>query len=446
MRKENSTIPSPLQSLTKLFTSGGFVGNVLKLAGGTALGRGLIVLTSPLLTRLYSAEDFGLLTVYIAIFTLVSGISSLQYHMAIPLPQSDETAADLLVLSLFLVIVMTLGMAGIVLFLQDSIVQWVNTPGLKPYLWLLPLSFLGVGIYQTVSSWAVRRRAFTQIAQTKVTQDFATVLSQLILGVLHLQPLGLLVGDATGRVNGSGTLGMLVVRQDLQAFKNVSIKSIRETAKQYLRFPIYASPSNLFNSAGLRLPPLLIAAFYGAQVAGWFGLVQRVVGVPALLIGTAVSQVYMGEAASIARENPVRMYRLFRKMTSRLILIGAVPIILLGVFGPQLFRIVFGPEWYDAGVYVRLMTVMVLVQFVVSPLSNTLLILELQDLYLAWNAGRLILVAGGLIISGKLGLSAETTILIYGWLMAITYVVLFIISALKVRQLSAKHSASTATS
>jgi O-antigen/teichoic acid export membrane protein len=442
LSNENPTIPSSIQSLINLFTSGGFVGNIIKLAGGTALGRGIIMLATPLFTRLYTTEDFGLLTVYIAIFTLVSGVASLQYQMAIPLPKSDETAANLLVLSLIIVIVMSLGIAGIVSMLQDQIVQWVNTPGLRPYLWLLPLSFCGVGIYQALSSWAVRKRAFTPIAKTTVSKDLATVLAQLVAGLLQFRPLGLLVGDAIGRVSGSGTLGLLVVREDIHAFKRISPKTLAESAKKYFRFPIYSSPSILLNSAGLRLPPLLIAGFYGAEVAGWFGLVQRVIGIPVILIGTAVAQVYIGEAALMARENPARLYKLFRRMVSRLLLIGCGPIILLGIVGPHLFQFVFGEGWYDAGVYVRLLTVMILVQFVVFPLSRTLSILELQDIQLAWDAVRLILVAGGVAISGRLGLPAEATITVYGWSMALAYAALFIISALKVRELSMKHEAS----
>ena len=70
-----------------------FARNVAVLAGGTALGQGLAVLASPLLTRLYTPSGFGVLAAYTSIFSILLVVVALRYELAIPLPEDDETRA-----------------------------------------------------------------------------------------------------------------------------------------------------------------------------------------------------------------------------------------------------------------------------------------------------------------------------------------------------------------
>nr|WP_274520339.1 oligosaccharide flippase family protein [Ectothiorhodospira sp. 9100] len=136
-------------------------------------------MASPLLTRLYSPEDFGLLAVFAALLGILSVIASLRYQLAIPLPESDEEAAHVVVLGLIIVADMSLLATVLVIFFAQPIADVFNTPALASYLWLLPLALLLSGIYQVFNYWAIRVKAFTPIARTKLTQAIATVSVQL---------------------------------------------------------------------------------------------------------------------------------------------------------------------------------------------------------------------------------------------------------------------------
>ena len=50
-----------------LLPAGSFGRGVAVLAGGTAFGQALAIIASPILTRLYGPEDFGVLAVYTSI-------------------------------------------------------------------------------------------------------------------------------------------------------------------------------------------------------------------------------------------------------------------------------------------------------------------------------------------------------------------------------------------
>ncbi|MGQ9623675.1 MAG: lipopolysaccharide biosynthesis protein, partial [Candidatus Caldatribacteriaceae bacterium] len=109
---------------------GRFGRSVLLLAGGTALGQAVTVLVSPILTRLYSPEDFGVFGVYASLLGIVAVIASLRYEYAIPLPEEDETAANILALCFGVLLGMTVFSWIIIRGLGQRIIAWANVPGL----------------------------------------------------------------------------------------------------------------------------------------------------------------------------------------------------------------------------------------------------------------------------------------------------------------------------
>ena len=409
----------------KILYSKSFIRNVMLLAGGTALGQGIVILTSPILTRLYTPADFGVLAVYTSIFSILSVVVSLRYELAIPLPKDSEAAANLLVLSLLIVPGMSLLVGFSLFLLGDRIVDWVNTPALRPYLWFLPISLLGMGTYQALNYWAVRKKAFNRIAQTKLGRSFGQVLTHISLGLLKLGPLGLLLGSIVGQVSGSRILAKVAWRQDRRVLQRVTMAGLGQVARRYRRFPLISSWSALLNRTGLDMPSLLLAAFYGPQVVGWFGLGKRVIKMPMTLVGRSVSQVYIGEASQLVQENPRMLQKLFLKTALRLLLVGGIPIALLGFVSPWLFALVFGQLWREAGVYAQLLAPMFATEFVAVPISSTLNILERQDIQLAWDIGRFVLVVATLWSANALEWSPVQAVGAYSGCMLMAYLVLF---------------------
>lgn len=418
----------------KFFFGKTFIRNVLVLTGGTAFAQLLVVAVSPLLTRMYGPDDFGTLAVYASLLSVLAVIASLRYELAILLPEKEEDAANIMVLSLLTLVGMTALTGTFVWMFGDVLVQWVNAPALGPYLWLLPCSVFGVGLYQILNYWSVRKREFGRVAATKVRQSTTQVITQIACGLMAWRPLGLLLGDAIGRIGGSGTLARNVLRTDRESLRAVCGARMKQMAVRYKRFPLLTSFSSLFNSAGLQLPPLLLVAFFGTQIGGFYALVQRVVGAPMTMVGQSVAQVFFGESACLARENPKELKKLYFKAAGKLLLFGSIPIGLLALIAPWAFELIFGDAWKEAGVYIQIMAPGFIAQFVVVPLSQTLNMLERQGIQLAWDIFRFVVIIGGLVLSSVLKLPAREAIIIYGAGMFVCYVVLFFLSARAVIQ------------
>jgi len=413
------------RAVSSVLPRGRFARSVTVLAGGTALGQAIVVLTSPILTRLYTPEDFGVLAVYTSILGVVSVIASLRYELAIPLPEKDKDAANLLALSLGIVAFMGL-LAGIGTWLLGAqIVRWANASALRPYLWLLPVGVVMVGTYGVLNYWAVRKQAFTQIARTKLNQGAGLAIAQIGLGLLKSGPLGLLIGRIVGQAAGITTLAMLAYKKDKKALEAISPSRVRYMVARYRRFPLFSSGAALINALGLQLPVLLLSGFYGAQVVGQFMLVQRVFGLPLTLLGTSVSQVYLSRAAQKARADVQGLQKLFYAVAKRMAVLGSIPTIILVGAGPSLFTLVFGVEWRQAGLYAQIMAFMFLCQFVFFPLSYSFSVMERQDLSLIWTVGRLLLSTGTIYLVYRLGGDAVYAIGAYSLGMAVAYLGFF---------------------
>jgi O-antigen/teichoic acid export membrane protein len=367
---------SVITRLKALLPKGQFARSVTVLAGGTALHQGLVMLASPLLTRLYTPEDFGILAIYAAILGIVSIAASLRYEFAIPLPEDEITAANILALSFLLVIGMSSLMAVVIWLYGSNIINLLDAPDLQPYLWLLPVGLLLVGFYQALNYWAVRKKAFGLISSTKVTQGISSVTVQLGFGLLQFGPLGLIFGHILKEFAGVGSFIRAIFRSDRAVLRQIRLSSFSVVLRRYQRFPKYTVWAGMANAMSLHLPALLLAVLFSQTTAGLYMLTQKVIGLPMNLLGRSIGQVFHADAAASARQDKIAESTL--DAFCKLLRVGVGPFLLLSVTGPDLFQFVFGDEWRVAGIFAQWLAPLLLVVFITSPISTLASVLEYQ--------------------------------------------------------------------
>lgn len=402
-----------------------FFRQVSILAGGTALGQLVSIAVSPALTRLYTPQSFGILAVYTSIITIISIAASLRYELAIPITKKDEDVVNLITLSFSILIITTLLFSGFLWFTGAKITLSLNISQINPYLWLFPIGMLATGIYQIFNYVAIRLQIFTTLARTKLYQGISQAVVQLFWGIIFgSNPVGLIFGQVISQSAGTSTLvhKSRSVLQELR--KQITIQSLLITANRHRRFPIFSASSALINNAGLQLPSIILMSLYGPQVAGLYALGERLTRLPLNLIGQSISQVYLSEASRKANEDVSFLHHLFLK-TSKNLLFACVPLGLLFLVTTPLYPVVFGRSWSEAGIYVLVLTPMVLARFVVTPLSQTLNILERQDLQLVWDVARLMGTFVSLFIPHYFGWQPLYAILTYSVVMLIAYFTLY---------------------
>lgn len=351
-----------------------FARNVFTLVFGTAVGQLIAIAGTPVLTRLFSPTQFGMLAVFSSLLSIVSVIGGLRYELAIPLPRSDRAASSVLALALACVAGISLLAAAVIIWQGDRFAVLLGTPDLAAFFWLLPIAIALSGAYQAFSYWATRVGAFREISATKVQQGLAGMLVQIGSGLAHSSTLGLLAGSVMGQ-----SVGLLRL---VRVFKGPKLawrlRSILATGRRFSDFPTFTSLAALTNSAGHSLPPLVLASFFSPSVAGLYLLAQRLGSQPLTLIGRSVAQVFLSGAATARRVG--RLGELTASSFHSLLVVGVLPISLLSYVGPVAFALVFGEKWRDAGTYLQLLSPWLIAQFLVSPLGTLFVIVERQKL------------------------------------------------------------------
>lgn len=360
------------QHIAKLLPKNVFARNVSLLVGGTVSAQVLTVLASPLLTRLYSPEDFGLLAVYAGILSLFTVIASLRYELAIPLPETNSEAAHIALLSLIIVCLMAMLSAVFVFFANDFLAKLVRTPHLANFLWLLPFGVFAIGAYQVFNYWSLRTKNFSIIAKTRIWQSISNLTVQIV--GFKLGALSLLLGKT-----GSQAVGVLSLAKPalkLPEFKGWQWQQLKAVALRYRHFPLFSTWGGFLNTVSSQLPPLFFAILFSASAAGLYALAHRILAMPISLIGSAVGKVFFANAAEAHRKG--EMAALFEETYAKLVSIIMPIMLVLVIDAPRLFLLVFGDRWEKAGELARWMAPWIAVVFITSPLSTLFEILEKQ--------------------------------------------------------------------
>jgi O-antigen/teichoic acid export membrane protein len=395
---------------------------IVSIVGGSVAGQGVVILSYPLLTRLYDPSEFGLLTVFTSTVTLVAVLSTAALDGAIPLPLDDRDGAAVAWAALMTVAFTSLVTAVVWVLAADPITALLGVPQLAGYWWLAALTVLAMGSYEVLTDWMVRGRTYGALGRRNVIQGIAQAVTQVGLGLAGVRPVGLLLGFAVGRF---ASLWGLASRGGLLRQPRPTFRTLRATVSRFRRFPLLALPSAFVNRAGLEVPLLLTSAIYGDARAGLLGLTVRVISGPLGTIGQAVYQVFAGESSAAVRDPRGTLGAGVRGSVRRLLLVGLLPAAALIGFGPELFGLVFGPEWAEAGEYARVLAVAYLAQFAVVPVSATLFLLERQGQELAWAAARLLLTTAGPVVCGLVDAPITAAIAALAAGQVISYVVLY---------------------
>ena len=393
-------IDFPMRSKLIALLRPGFVRSASVLVGGTAIAQLLMLLILPVLTRLYTPEDFSALAVYVSILGIISAAACLRLEIAIPLPHRDEDAANLLALALCSSAGVTGLSALIVAMFPSQIIILIAQPLLVHYLWLLPLGIWLSSSYAALQFWATRKKKFALVSKTRVGQAFGGASAQVGFGLIGSAPLGLLVGQLVS--SGAGLFGLAkdALKNDHTAISSISWLNMRRTLVEYKRFPKYSTFESLANSASIQLPVIFIAAMAAGPEAGYLLLASRVLFSPLALIGGAVSQVYISRAPDELRANTLGEFTV--KILGGLVKTGVGPIIFLGILAPIVFPLVFGANWKRAGDLVFLLTPWCAMQFLVFPISMALHVRNLQRTALLLQLVGFVARVGSIIVAGYL--------------------------------------------
>lgn len=359
---------------------------------GTSIAQALPILFSPVLSRLYTPEAFGTFALFLSMATSLSVISTGRYELAIVLPREEKEAWHVVVLAGGMVV----GFSGLILILlemgKQPLASMLKNPEIEHWFPWVSFSVLFLGFFQIFNYWANRRHLYSQMAIARVVQSGVMVGVALVWGIIHPGSGGLIIGSLFGQL--IGVIYFASVSMDFsQNFLSLQISELFRQAKRYIKFPTLNSLHALIDILQLNGIVFLISSFFGKTVLGHYSLTMRALRSPVSLLGTSIAQVFY-QRSSQAYGQGKALYPLVQKTITRLFFLGFPVFLFLFLIAPSLFSLVFGTVWREAGVYAKLLSPWLFVNFVYSPVSQVPLILNKQGTNLLLGLGYNVLIVG----------------------------------------------------
>ncbi len=388
------------QAILDRLPEGSFIKNVLTLMTGTVFAQALTLIITPVLTRIYTPDDFGLFGVYISIIGICAILCCGRFDMAIVLPEEKEEASNLVLASLIWTFLFTIIVLLIINIWGESVASLLGSPTAKTWLWLLPVNVFFLGVFQTLNYWNTRHKNYERLATRKMTQSSLTAVAQLSFGFLtKVGAVGLIAGQLIGLFGATSFLIKKFTEEDFSNVKrNLSTHRIRTVATRYKKYPIFNMLPSVIDSITVALPVLFFTKYFDLNVAGQYSLGVRLLYLPASLIGAAVAQVYFQRIAEEYNKTG-SIDIIVRRIFKALVMIAIPFCLIIMIMGPWLFSFFFGSAWTTAGEFCRILAPAIGLRFAVSPLSQVFGAVNKQEVSAIWQVTAFVITVASLGLS-----------------------------------------------
>lgn len=402
-----------------------FSRNVITLMTGTTIAQAIPIAISPILTRIYTPEDFGLFALYMSFLMIFGSLVAGRYELAILIPKNDKDAKHIVVYSIILSFLISFILLIIVIIFKNQIVDLLNNDQIDVWLYILPFNIFIVSTVSILYYWNNRNKDYKRLSTNQIIQSSIQGTTNVVIGFISKVNAGLILGTIMGGVSSLFYLSTKT-KNDFIDFKFNKLRAIL-LMKKYIKFPKFMVPSGLLENFSAQLPIFLLGSFFGPSIVGFYSLSQRIIRVPIMLIGTSIGSVFRQEASlQLAKSGDCR--NIFKSTFKKLFIIATIPFIIFYFIAPSLFSFVFGHRWIVAGEYAQILTLLFYLQFIVNPLSSMFMIAEKQQYDLLMQIYLVISVSSAFIIGYKYFNSIEISLTIFTFVYSLKYIFELIMS------------------
>lgn len=394
--------------------------NFLTILSGNSIAQIIPLVIAPILTRIFSPEDFATYANFAALVTLLGIIASGRFELAFVIPKRKRHAQFLFVTSCIILAAVVI-LSFLLYFFRFQIAAWYNAPEMARYMIVVPLAIFSLAFHNIQQNWMLRDQRFKLISSNKVIQSLTNNLLPVAIGYIGWGFNGLIAGWVLSNFI-SIALFLPAIKKSWEPFKfhgNIA----KLIVHRYRDFPTINSIHAFTDVLATQfLIFWLITNEFGLLILGLYSVMNKYVRAPLYLVSSAVSPVYYSEAAKFKRES--QDVAPLQKRTLKITLLFAIPFLLVVLFfGPEIFAIYFGEQWRVAGVYAQIMAPALFFNFLSSPISGTAIVFDKQKQayflsVLGYTAGFVALLAMSL-----LKFEFEKALLAYSITMSAYYVI-----------------------
>lgn len=347
-----------------------------RVSGLSILGQLTVVAAIPLLTRLYSPSDFGVFMIYLGAVNILAATAALRLHVSLYVVAMGEEAHAALKLALIAIATTSLLTAGSGALLSASVPEW-----LLGLVYLVPIGMAATALVDVLNCWCLRRGHLHDFAIGKLVSPVFMTLSQLSFGVLRWGGESMVLAHILSQIVLIGFLSIrLFTWSEVGAAARVPWRNVIDMAEREYKFPLFDLPATVLGFSILNLPAILFGTFFGASVAGHFGVATRLLSSPISLVAGPLSNVFVAEAIeSKGSDQSYRSGLFLVLLTGALI---TLPALVVGAMAPYFVVPLLGTDWAPTGKLIAAMALMGGAQALSTPVQEVSTLLRRQGLRL----------------------------------------------------------------
>jgi O-antigen/teichoic acid export membrane protein len=356
------------------------------------LGQLLPIALYPIITRLYSPENLAVLGLYMSMVNVLLALSTGSFEFSIMLPKKEEESINLFSLVVIISCINCLLFFLIGLLFKDEILDFFNNRAISPWILFVPLSVFLLSINNSFTYFFNRQKKYKLIAINKVNKNWGMSIAQLSFGFSGLKKIGLVSGQLIGDTLSTLLLGINFIRYNHFSFlkQHFSRSLIRKLVVEYKKFPLFTMPTVLMNNMSSEILTILTAIWFNSGLTGAYWLTIRILSAPMALIGGALSQTFFQKFTEIINGGTQDPKPFVLRIWMILFSIAIVPLTIIFIWGEDLFVIIFGEDWRQAGKIASIVAPMTLFTFMSSPTSSSFMVLRKQNYNLLFGMIELI--------------------------------------------------------
>jgi O-antigen/teichoic acid export membrane protein len=354
-----------------------FSRNVLTLMTGTTIAQAIPIAISPILTRVYSPQDFGLFALYMSVVSIMSVVVTGRYELAIMLPKKEEDAKSILHISLLITLLISVATLALVSLFNVQIASLLGNEDIADWLYFIPLSLLLVGFYQTFTYWINRRREYKKLSISRISQSTTTAGTNILMGLNNFQFFGLILGTILGQAVSLFILSKSMLSSKRSCFFSFDWSALVHFLKKFKKFPLMDIPASLLNVSSQQSTYIFFNALFSSATAGQYFLVVKTLNIPLVVVSSSIRDVFK-ERASYEYSHGKGLKQIYLSTLKKLVYISIIPFSIVAYFILDIFTFIFGQNWAIAGEFAQILMPMVFMRFVISPLTYIYFIVERQ--------------------------------------------------------------------
>ena len=364
--------------INKLKPKSEFSRNVLTLMTGTTIAQAIPIAISPILTRIYTPEDFGIFALYMSVASIVSVMATGRYELAIMLPKKDEDAINIVVLSIIISFLVSFITFLIIFFFNAQISNILGNPKISSWLYFIPLTVLLTGLYQSFNYWSNRKKEYKRLATSRVIRSGTTASTNIGMGISGLGSSGLILSGIFGQIVATIFLGKIIFKKDKGVAQSINKLKIFALMKRYIKFPQFDLPSAIIYTLYTNMAIVFFSKFFEASVSGFYFFANRIIKTPFSFFISAFSDVFYQKLSKSRDYNKIANE--INSFSIRLLKITLIPFLIVIYSSYYYVEFIFGKGWQDLYIYIDIFALPIYIGLILAPYGHVLKIINRQEI------------------------------------------------------------------